>query len=77
MSRKVNPHSQCNCQVTGKKSDTENRSSIIDAMIRCTQARFNLVRGFSELEAQLGIDDESPQLDMSDKESGVTNIQVR
>ena len=60
--------------MTGKKLDTENRSSIIDAMICCTEVRFNLVRGFSELETELGIDDESPQLDMSDKESGVTNI---
>lgn len=74
--RKVKPPSQGNCQVIGKKLDNENRSSVIDAMLRCTQARFNLVRGFSELEAELDIDDESHQLDVSDKESSVTNIQV-
>lgn len=75
-SRKVKTPRQGNCQVTEQKLDTENRSSIIDAMIRCTQARLNLVRGFSELEAELDIDDESQQVDMADEESGVTHIQV-
>ena len=65
--KKVRLSTQGSCQVTEKKLDAENQSSRIDAVIRCTQARLNLIRGFSELSAQLGIDDESQQLDMADK----------
>ena len=54
-------------RVRKKKLDAERLSSRIDAVIRCTQARLNLIRGFSELSAQLGIDDESQQLDMAGK----------
>jgi len=54
-------------RVRKKKLDAERLSSRIDAVIRYTQARLNLIRGFSELSAQSGIDDESQQFDMADK----------
>ena len=56
-------------EVTENKPETKRLSSEIDTMISCTKARLNLLRGLSELKAQLGIDDESQQLDMPDKET--------
>ena len=39
-----------------KKLDAERLSNRIDVMLRCTQARLNLIRGFSKLKSKLGID---------------------
>jgi hypothetical protein len=66
IAKKIRLFSRGNGRVTEKKLDTERLSSEIDAMISCTQARLNLLRGLAELKAQLGTDDESQQLDMPD-----------
>ena len=64
--KKIRLFSRGNGRVAKKKLDAERLSSKIDAVIRCIQAKVNLLRGLSELMAQLDIDDESQQLDMLD-----------
>ena len=64
--KKIGLFSRGNGRVAEKKLDAERVSSEIDAAIRCIQAKVNLLRGWSELMAQLDIDDESQQLDMLD-----------
>ncbi len=56
-----------NNRLITKKLDAERLSSEIDVLVRYTQARINLFHGFSELKAQLGIDDKSQQLNMLDE----------
>ncbi len=65
--KKIRPFSRSNSRVIRKKLDTEYLSGEIDALVRSTQARINLFRGFSELKAQLGIDDKSQQRNMLDE----------
>lgn len=65
--KKVKLFDRSNGRVARKKLDAEHLSSEIDAVVRCIQARINLFRGLTELNVQLGIDDESQQLNMLDK----------
>jgi len=65
--KKIRLFDRSNNRLIRKKLDAERLSSEIDAVVRCTQARINLFRGFSELKAQLGIDDKSQQLNMLDE----------
>jgi len=65
--KKIRLFDRSNSRLIRKKLDAERLSSEIDAVVRCTQARINLFRGFSELKAQLGIDDKSQQLNMLDE----------
>jgi hypothetical protein len=67
ISKKIRLSGRSNSRLIRKKLDAECLSSEIDALVRCTQARINLFRGFSELKAQLGIDDKSQQLNMIDE----------
>jgi len=69
--KKIRLFDRSNSRLIKKKLDTEYLSSEIDAVVRCNQARINLFRGFSELKAQLGIDNKSQQLSMLDE--GVSN----
>ena len=57
--KKIRLFDRSNSRLIRKKLDTERLSTEIDVMVRCTQARINLLRGLSELKAQLGIDDKS------------------
>ncbi len=65
--KKIRLFDRSNSRLITKKLDAERLSSEIDALVRCTQARINLFRGFSELKAQWGIDDKSQQLNMIDE----------
>ena len=65
--KKIRLFDRSNSRLIKKKLDTEYLSSEIDAVVRCTQARINLFRGLSELQAQLGISDKSQQLNMLDE----------
>ena len=65
--KKIRLFDRSNNRLIRKKLDAERLSSEIDAVVRCTQARINLFRGFSELKAQLGIDNKSQQLSMLDE----------
>ncbi len=67
ISKKIRLFDRSNSRLIRKKLDTEHLSTEIDAMIRCIQARINLLRGLSELKTQLGIDDKSQQPNMLDK----------
>ena len=53
-----------NGRLAGKKIDAEYLSSEIDMVVRFTQARINLFRGFSELGMQSGINDKAQQFSM-------------
>ncbi len=67
ISKKIRLSDRSNSRLIRKKLDAECLSSEIDALVRCAQARINLFRGFSELKAQLGIDEKSQQLNMIDE----------
>ena len=57
-----------NTDMTKDNEMSERLSEEIDTMIIVSEVRLNLLRHFSELTAQLGIDDESQELDTPDKE---------
>ncbi len=57
--KKISLFDRGNSQPIKKKLGAERLSSEIDGLVRCTQARINLFRGFSELKTQLGINDKS------------------
>ena len=60
--KKIRLFNHSKTRLITKKLDAEHLPSEIDALVRCIQARINLFHGFTELNAQLGIDDESQQL---------------
>ena len=57
--KKIKLFDRSNSRLIRKELDTEHLSNEIDTLVRYTQARINLFRGLSKLEAQLGIDDKS------------------
>ena len=65
--KKIKLFDRSNSRLIRKKLGAEHLSSEIGVLVRCTQARINLFRGLTELNPQLGIDDESEQLNMLDK----------
>ena len=69
--KKIDLFNQVNGLVT-ENTNVERLSCKIDAMIRCIQARLNLLSGLSKFVEQLGSSEDFQQVDRNDKKSGVT-----
>ena len=69
--KRIRPFSHNNSPLK-ENLDTGRLSSRIDAMIRCIQARMNLVKGLSEYQAQFENNEDSQEDDITKKKSEAT-----